>query len=195
MLLHPQKTYNRKGKSTMKNESSIPLTRLEACTLMAREAVSLLGGGPEALDSGEEFREALALLHSSEDLGDGGALLAWVDHELESAKRFARTGERTDSLVKLDSPLPMPDPAMQLDAVCEILKGVVQEECTQEEWQTAQNAVRMLMEMDDLEDMVLTGKVPAGGFLTVDALRDQLRMAQAALARKQEYADAEQTLT
>ena len=73
MLLHPQKTYNRKGKSTMKNESSIPLTRLEACTLMAREAVSLLGGGPEALDSGEEFREALALLHSSEDLGDGGA--------------------------------------------------------------------------------------------------------------------------
>ena len=51
------------------------------------------------------------------------------------------------------------------------------------------------MEMDDLEDMVLTGKVPAGGFLTVDALRDQLRVAQAALARKQGHAGAEQTLT
>ena len=176
----------------MKNESRTPITLLEACTLMAREAVSLLEGGADALDSGTEFREALALLHSSQDLG---ALLAWVDHELESARRFAKTGGRTDSLVKLDTPLPMPDPAMQLDAVCEILKGVVQEECTQEEWQTAKNAVRMLMEMDDLEDMVLTGKVPAGGFLTVDALRDQLRVAQAALARKQGHAGAEQTLT
>lgn len=162
---------------------------------MAREAASLLEGGADALASGTEFREALALLHSSQDLGDGGALLAWVDHELENARRFARTGDRTDSLVRLDSPLPLPAPAMQLDAVCEILKGIVQEECTQEERQTAKNAVRMLMEMDDLEDMVLTGKVPAGGFLTVDALRDQLRVAQAALAQKQGHADAEQTLT
>lgn len=179
----------------MKSESRIPLTRLEACTLMAREAVSLLEGGEDALDSGEEFREALALLHSSEDLGDGGALLEWVDHELESAKRFARTGERTDSLVRLDSPLPMPGPAMQLDAVCEILKGAVQEECTLEEWQTAQNAVRMLMEMDDLEDMVLTGKAPAGGFLTADALRNLLGRVQTALAQKQESSKAEQALT
>jgi len=31
----------------MKSESRIPLTRLEACTLMAREAVSLLEGGAE----------------------------------------------------------------------------------------------------------------------------------------------------
>ena len=118
---------------------------------MAREAVSLLEGGADALASGTEFREALALLHSSQDLGDGGALLAWVDHELENARRFARTGDRTDSLVRLDSPLPLPAPAMQLDAVCEILKGIVQEECTQEERQTAKNAVRMLMVMDDLE--------------------------------------------
>jgi len=195
VLPHPQKIYNRKGKSTMKSESRIPLTRLEACTLMAREAVSLLEGGEDALDSGEEFREALALLHSSEDLGDGGALLAWVDHELESARRFARTGERTDSLVRLDSPLPMPDPAMQLDAVCEILKGVVQEECTLEEWQTTQNAVRMLTEMDDLEDMVLTGKVPVGGFLSADALRNLLGRVQTALAQKQESSKAEQALT
>ena len=195
MLPHPQKIYNRKGKSTMKSESRIPLTRLEACTLMAREAVSLLGSGPEALDSGEEFREALALIHSSQDLGDGGALLAWVDHELESARRFAKTGERTDSLVRLDSPLPMPDPAMQLDAVCEILKGVVQEECTLEEWQTTQNAVRMLTEMDDLEDMVLTGKVPVGGFLSADALRNLLGRVQTALAQKQESSKAEQALT
>lgn len=162
---------------------------------MAREAVLLLKGCADALDSGTEFRNALALLHSSQDLGDGGALLAWVDHELEGAKRFARTGERTSSLVRLDFPLTLLVPAMQLDAVCEILKGIVQEECTQEEWQPAKNAVRMLMEMDDLEDMVLTRKVPAGGFLTVDTLWDQLRVAQATLAQKQGHAGAEQTLT
>ena len=175
----------------MKRENQTPLTLLEACTLVAREAVSLLEGGTEALNSGEEFREALALLHSSQDLGDGGALLEWVDHELESAKRFARTGERTDSLVRLDSPLPMPGPAMQLDAVCEILKGVVQEECTQEEWQAAQNAVQMLTEMDDLEDMVLTGKVPAGGFLTTGALQDLLKSVQAALSKIQGHSSTE----
>lgn len=96
----------------MKNESRTPLTLLEACTLMAREAVSLLEGGEDALDSGTELREALALLHSTQDLGDGGALLAWVDHELESARRFAKTGERTESLVTLNTPLPLPDPVM-----------------------------------------------------------------------------------
>ena len=40
----------------MKNESRTPLTLLEACTLMAREAVSLLEGGEDALDSGTELR-------------------------------------------------------------------------------------------------------------------------------------------
>ena len=166
----------------MKNENRIPLTRLEACTLMAREAVSLLEGGAEALDSGTEFREALALLCAAQDLGDGGALLAWVDAELESSRRFAKTGERTESLVKLDAPLPMPDPAMQLDAVREILQAATQQQPTPEQWQTALNAARMLTEMDSLEDMVLGAMVPDGGFLTTEGLREQLADVQAALA-------------
>ena len=165
----------------MENENRIPLTRLEACTLMAREAVSLLEGSAEALDSGTEFREALALLHATQDLGDGGALLAWVDAELESARRFAKTGERTESLVKLDAPLPMPDPAMQLDAVREILQAATQRQPTPEQWQTALNAARMLTEMDGLEDMVLDTMIPDGGFLTTEGLRKQLTDVQAAL--------------
>ena len=165
----------------MKSENRIPLTRLEACTLMAREAVSLLEGSAEALDSGTEFREALALLHATQDLGDGGALLAWVDAELESARRFAKTGERTESLVKLDAPLPMPDPAMQLDAVREILQAATQRQPTPEQWQTALNAARMLTEMDGLEDMVLDTMIPDGGFLTTEGLRKQLTDVQAAL--------------
>ena len=165
----------------MKSENRIPLTRLEACTLMAREAVSLLEGGAEALDSGTEFREALALLHAAQDLGDGGALLAWVDAEVESARRFAKTGERTESLVKLDAPLHMPDPAMQLDAVREILQAAAQQQPTPEQWQTALNAARMLTEMDGLEDMVLGTMVPDGGFLTTEGLHKHLADVQAAL--------------
>ncbi len=190
----PKKFYNGKEALIMENENRIPLTRLEACTLMAREAVSLLEGGAEALNSGEELREALALLHSSQDLGDGGALLAWVDVELESARRFAKTGERTKSLVKLDTPLPLPGPAMQLDAVCEILKAAAQTPCTQEEWKAALNAARMLTEMDGLEDMVLNGKTPDGGSLTAEALRYQLRSVQAALAQKRGPSGAEQEM-
>ena len=174
----------------MKSENRIPLTRLEACTLMAREAVSLLEGGAEALGSGTEFREALALLHAAQDLGDGGALLAWVDVELESAKRFAKTGERTESLVKLDAPLPMPDSAMQLDAVREILQAAAQRKPSPEQWQTVLNAARMLTEMDGLEEMVLGAMVPAGGFLTTEGLRKQLADVQAALAENQKCSDA-----
>ena len=175
----------------MKNESRTPLTLLEACTLMAREAVSLLEGGEDALDSGTELREALALLHSTQDLGDGGALLAWVDHELESARRFAKTGERTESLVTLNTPLPLPDPVMQLDAVWMILRAAAQGSLSGEQWQTTLNAVRSLTEMDGREDMVLCTNVPAGGFLTAGALQDLLKSVQAALTQNQQPASAE----
>ena len=165
---------------------------------MAREAVSLMVGGAEALDSGTEFRVTLARLCATQDLGDGGALLAWVDAELESARRFAQTGERTESLVKLDAPLPMPDPAMQLDAVREILQAATHRQPTPEQWQTALNAARMLTEMDSLEDMVLGTTVPNGGFLTTEGLHRQLADVQTALAENQKHSDAgtaEQAMT
>ena len=169
----------------MKRENRTPLTLLEACTLMAREAVSLLEGGMEALDSGIKFRETLALLNSMRDLGDGGALLAWVDHELESARRFAKTGERTESLVRLDAPLPLPDPAAQLDAVWLVLGAAAQGSLTEEQWQTTLNAVRSLTEMDGLEDMILCTGVPDAGFLTADALQILLKSVQTALSKIQ----------
>ncbi len=197
MLLAPPNLLQ-EGRNTMKGENRIPLTRLEACTLMAREAVSLLEGSAEALDSGTEFREALALLHATQDLGDGGALLAWVDAELESARRFAETGKQTESLVKLNTPLPMPDPAMQLDAVREILQAAAQRQPSPEQWQAALNAAQMLTEMDSLEDMVLGTMVPAGGFLTTEGLHRQLADVQAALVETQKRSvtvTAEQAMT
>lgn len=70
---------------------------------------------------------------------------------------------------------------MQIEAACTILQIAAQRQRTPEQWQDALNMVRMLTEMDALEDMVLTGYVPNGGFLTTTDLRDQLERVQAAL--------------
>ena len=170
----------------MKTETRTPLTLLEACTLMARETVSLLDGTADTLDSASEFRDALAFLNSVRDLGDGGALLAWVESELENARRFAETGQPYQSLIKLDTPLPLPDPAMQIDAVCVLLQAAAQRSCTPERWENMRNAVRTLTEMDSLEDMVLTGFQPSGGFLTTEGLRKLLEDVQTALQSGQQ---------
>lgn len=165
----------------MNMENRMPLTALEACTLMAREAVSLLDGSAETMNSAAAFRSTLALISATQDLGDGGVLLAWVDTQLDSARQFAETGRWSGDLVQLDTPLPLPDPAMQIEAACTILQIAAQRQRTPEQWQDALNMVRMLTEMDALEDMVLTGYVPSGGFLTTTDLRDQLERVQAAL--------------
>lgn len=170
----------------MKTKIRTPLTLLEACTLMARETVSLLDGTADTLDSASEFRDALAFLNSVQDLGDGGALLAWVESELENARRFTETGQPYQNLVKLDTPFPLPDPAMQIDAVCVLLQATARQPCTLERWEAMRNAVRMLTEMDSLEDMVLTGFEPCGGFLATEGLRSLLEDVQAALQSGQQ---------
>lgn len=97
----------------------------------------------------------------------------------------------TESLVTLNTPLPLPDPVMQLDAVWMILRAAAQGSLSGEQWQTTLNAVRSLTEMDGLEDMVLCTNVPAGGFLTAGALQDLLKSVQAALTQNQQPASAE----
>ncbi len=165
----------------MKTETRTPLTLLEACTLMARETVTQLDGTADTLESASEFRDALASLNSVQDLGDGGALLAWVEAELEKSKKFAETGQRYQNLVEVETPLPIPDSDMQLDAVCVLLQATARQPCTPEQWETMRNAVRMLTEIDSLEDMVLTGFEPSGGFLTIEGLHKLLEDVQAAL--------------
>ena len=139
------------------------------------------------------------MISTAQDLGDGGALLAWVNAQMENTKRLAKTGELSPSPVKLDTPLPMPDPDMQLDAVCVLLQAAAaRRPCTMEQWETMLGAMRTLTEMDSLEDMVLGTMVPAGGFLTTEGLRKQLADMQAALAENQKHSDAgtaEQAMT
>ncbi len=48
----------------METEIRTPLSLLEACTLMARETVSLLDGTADTLESATELRDALAFLNS-----------------------------------------------------------------------------------------------------------------------------------
>lgn len=170
VLPHPGNS-NKGRNIKMKNESQTSLTLLEACTLLARETASLLGGFDEIPDSAVSLRNALALVSGGQDLGDGGALLAWVDAEMENTKRFAETGEQTEPLVKLASPFAIPSSDMQLDAACTLLKAAAQLKPTEVQWQTMLDAVRLLTEINDLDDMVLTAKAPSGGFLDIQELR------------------------
>lgn len=183
----------------MKNENRIPLTLLEACTLLARETVSLLKGFDEVPGSAIELLDALAMINTAQDLGDGGALLAWVNAEMENTKRLAKTGELSPSLAKLDTLLPMPSPDMQLEAVCVLLQAAAaRRPCTMEQWETMLGAMRILTEMDGLEDMVLGTMVPDGGFLTTEGLHKQLVDVRTALAENQKHSDAgtaEQAMT
>lgn len=71
----------------MNNDNRTLLTILEACTLLARETVSMLEGLDQLPASAVTLRGALAL--AGEDLGDGGTLLAWVDSEMEMVRQLA----------------------------------------------------------------------------------------------------------
>ena len=172
----------------MNSEKQTPLTLLDAYTLLARETVSLLEGVDQLPDSAVSLCRALILVCGKQDLGDGGALLDWVDAEMENTKHFAEAGEQTESLVRLKTPFAMPAPAMQMDAACILLKAAAQRHPTLEQWQTMLDAVRLLAEIDDLEDMILNAKAPSGGFLSIQDLRTLLDSVRTALEAKRQEA-------
>ena len=172
----------------MNSEKQTPLTLLDAYTLLARETVSLLEGVDQLPDSAVSLCRALILVSGKQDLSDGGALLDWVNTEMENFNHFAKTGEQTESLVKLETPLAMPAPDMQMDAAWLLLKAVAQQHPTLKQWQAMLDAVRLLAEMDDLEEMILDAKVPSGGFLSVQDLRTLLDGVQAAVEDKRKEA-------
>lgn len=169
----------------MNTEPRAPLTLLEACTLLARETVSLLNGRND-LELASELRDALEILDSMQDLGDDGALLAWVDGELEGFQRFSETDGSYQNLVKLDTPLPMPDPAMQLDAVCALLKAMARGPCTLDDWEDMKEAARLLTVVDGLDDAVLRSSASTTELLTTEALHKQLTDVQTALQLREQ---------
>ncbi len=99
-------------------------------------------------------------------------------------------GQLRDAIVKLETPLPIPDPLMQLDAMWTVLCAAAQGPLTKEQWQTILDALQSLAEMDGLEDMVLCTGIPAGGFLSADALQNLLNSVQTALSKIQDHSGA-----
>ena len=68
-----------------------------------------------------------------------------------------------------------------------LLKAAAQSEPTEEQWQTMLDAARLLTEINDLDDMVLTAKAPSGGFLNIQELRSLPGIVQEAIhAKRQE---------
>ena len=163
----------------MKANTRSALTPLDLCTLIAHETVSLLNTDAEALDSALRLRTGLDVFAAASELsGDVIPLLMWIDREMESARQFTATEQDTPHLISPDRLLPVPDAAVQLDAVWMLFQTAVK--APEDYRQTLLETARTLTEMGGLEDMLLTTHVPAVGFLRVEDLRaelDEVRMA------------------
>lgn len=145
----------------MEHKTRVPLTPLDVCTLMACEAVSMLDAAPDTLHSAAELRSALTAFAVVRGLGkEGGPLLAWVDTEIDSAKRFAESGEDSPHLVDPDRLLAVPDAAEQLELVWMLFDTAMMDECAPQERTLLWNAAHTLTEIAGLDDLILTAKQP-----------------------------------
>ena len=160
----------------MKANTRSALTPLDLCTLIAHETVSLLNADAEALDSALRLRTGLDVYAAASELGkEVIPLLMWIDREMD-----------TPHLISPDRLLPVPDAAAQLNAVWMLFQPAVN--APEDYRQTLLETARTLTEMGGLEDMLLTTKIPAAGFVSVEDLRTELEDVRVAL-HLQEAAD------
>ena len=165
----------------MENKTRVSLTPLDVCTLMACETVSMLDAAPDPLKSAAELRSAMTAFAVVRGLGKEGApLLAWVDAEIDSAKRFAESGEDSPHLVDPDRLLAVPDAAEQLEVVWMLFGTAIKEECTPQERTLLWNAAITLTEIGGLDDLILTA-TPSMVSSRANALREELTEVRAAL--------------
>ncbi|MEY8259707.1 hypothetical protein AALA80_05105 [Oscillospiraceae bacterium 50-60] len=164
----------------MKTPDRTALTPLDLCILIAHETVSLLNTDAEALDAALRLRTGLDVFAAASGLsGDAIPLLMWIDQEMEGARQFTAAEQDTPHLIDPDRLLPVPDAAAQLDAVWMLFQAVVN--ASGDYRQTLLETARTLTEMGGLEDMLLTTKIPAAGFLSVEDLRAELEEVRMAL--------------
>ena len=165
----------------MEHKTRVPLTPLDVCTLIACEAVSMLDAAPDTLRSAAELRSALTAFSVIRGLGKEGApLLAWVDAEIDSAKRFAECGEDSPHLVDPDRLLAVPDAVEQLELVWMLFDTAIMDECTPQERTLLWNAAHTLTEIGGLDDLILTAKPPTASS-RANTLREELTEVRAAL--------------
>lgn len=164
----------------MKPKNKTPLTSLDLCILLAHEAAALLNADAEAVDSAIQLQEGLRIIAAANELeNEASPLLAWIDWEVESAKRFIAGGEDTPSLIDPERLLLVPGAATQLDAVWMFFQTSL--ELQRDQRHILFNAARMLTEMGGLEDMLLRTNIPAAGLLTAESLRTELEDVRTAL--------------
>lgn len=165
----------------MGNKPRVPLTPLDVCTLMACEAVSMLDAAPDTLSSAAELRSALTAFAVIRGLGKEGApLLAWVDEEIDSARRFAESGEYSPRLVDPERLLAVPDAVEQLEVIWMLFDTAIMNECAPQERTLLWNAAHTLTEISGLDDLILTANRPTASS-RANALREELTEVRAAL--------------
>lgn len=171
----------------MKANTRATLTPLDLCTLIAHETVSLLNTDAEALDSALRLRTGLDVYAAASELGkEVIPLLMWIDQEMENARQFTVTEQDTPHLISPDRLLPVPDATTQMNTIWMLFQTAVN--APEDYCQTLLETARTLTEMGGLEDMLLTTKIPAAGFLSVEDLRTELEDVRMAL-QPQEAAD------
>ncbi len=126
------------------------------------------------------------VLFTPEQLKEVIPLLMWIDREMESTRQYTATEQDTPHLISPDRLLPVPDAAAQLNAVWMLFQTAVN--APEDYRQTLLETARTLTEMGGLEDMLLTTKIPAAGFVSVENLRTELEDVRVAL-HLQEAAD------
>ena len=164
----------------MKTSARTALAPLDLCILISHETVSLLNTDAESLNTALQLRTGLEVFAAASKLsGDVIPLLMWIDREVESAHQFTATEQDTPHLIDPDRLLPVPDAAAQLNAVWMLFQIAVKS--TWDYRHTLLKTARTLTEMGGLEDMLLTTKIPAAGFLRVEDLRAELEEVRMAL--------------
>ena len=167
-----------------KNQRTLP-TPLDLCILLAHETANILNADADAISMAERMQECVRVVAAGHDLtAEAAPLLAWMESEVESARHFTAAGQDTEHLISQDRLLPVPGEALQMEAVWGLFQTAIRqpEQCRQLLFDTA----RSLAEMGGLETMLLTGKVPAAGVLTVNDLRMELEELRENLQARQE---------
>ena len=164
----------------MRPENRTPLTPIDLCTLIAHETVALLNADPDAAETAAQLREGLQIVVAANGLTKGaGLLVTWVDWEMACVQQFAKAGIETSPLLHPDRLLPVPDAYAQMDVIWLLFQTAV--ESAPEHRRTLLETARTVTEMGGLEDMLLTTKIPAVGFLSAEDLRAELEDVRMAL--------------
>ena len=174
-------------------------THIEACTLIAHEAVSMLDSVETELPlCMKEFRTTLETLCTIHELGqDGETLLTWLDTEIDNASRFIADGTNLPFLIDTTSLNTEPDAAAQLDLVWLLFDTAAMEECGPEQRQALLDTARTITEMCGLDDLLLAALKPNMAALA-EGLRTELTDVHAALQTASEqsagYAEQQKVL-